>query len=179
MNRNGIAVVVIAGTSVVASAVGIAYRWRSEPTKPAVAQVSEAHGHEARHDGSLNAVEACAVGHAEVKVEGDVLRLWFVGGEGQTDKAVRVTDKQVILVVKGDGGQDKTLTLEARPNELAEETVGDCSYFEGKADWLASVKTFQASGKVNLKGKERSVRIDYPDGYDPDEQAEQSGGAAK
>lgn len=178
MNKTGL-VVVAAVVFVVAAAVGIAYRVLPEPAKPAAAQLGETHGHEAHHGGCLNAVEACAVGHAEVKVEGDVLRLWFVGGEGQTDKAVRVTDKQLILVVQGDSVQYKTLTLQAMPNELAEETAGDCSCFEGKADWLTSVKTFRASGKVNLKGKERPIRIDYPDGYDPDEQAETSSGAAK
>ena len=73
--------------------------------------------HEAHHGGCLNAIETCAVGHAEVKLDGDVLKVWFVGGENETDKAVRVTDKQIALAVKPDGGQEKSLTLEARPIE--------------------------------------------------------------
>jgi len=124
--------------------------------------------HEAHHAGCLNAIETCAVGHAEVKLEGDVMKVWFVGGENQTDKAIRVSDKQIVLAVTPAGGQEKSLTLDAKPNELAEEKVGDCSYFEGKANWLAGVKKFTATGKVNHTGKERPIKIEYPEGYDPD-----------
>ena len=124
--------------------------------------------HEAHHGGCLNAIETCAVGHAEVKLDGDVMKVWFVGGENQTDKAVRVSDQQIVLAVTPAGGQEKTLTLDPRPNELAEEKVGDCSYFQGKADWLAGVKKFMATGKVHHTGKERPIKIEYPQGYDPD-----------
>lgn len=133
--------------------------------------------HAAHHGGCLNAIETCAVGHAEVKLEGDTLRVWFVGGENETDKAVRVSDKQITLAVTPDGSPEKTVTLEAKPSELAEEQVGDCSYFEGQADWLFGVKKFSASGKVNLKAKERPVKIEYPAGYDPDDMPEKTGDA--
>ena len=96
------------------------------------------------------------------------MKVWFVGGENQTDKAVRVSDKQIVLAVTPAGGQEKTLTLDPKPNELADEKVGDCSYFEGKANWLAGVKKFTATGKVNHTGKERPIKIEYPEGYDPD-----------
>ena len=125
--------------------------------------------HEAHHGGCLNAIETCAVGHAEVKLQGDVLKLWLVGGENETDKAIRVSDKQLALAVTPDGGKETALTLDAKPSALAEEKVGDCSYFEGRADWLAGVKKFTASGKVNLKGQERPIKIEFPDGYDPDD----------
>ena len=124
--------------------------------------------HEAHHGGCLNAIETCAVGHAEVKLDGDVLKVWFVGGENQTNKAVRVSDKQIVLAVSPAGGQERTLTLDPKPNELAEEKVGDCSFFQGKADWLAGVKKFTAAGKVHHTGKERPIKIEYPEGYDPD-----------
>ncbi len=124
--------------------------------------------HEAHHGGCLNAIETCAVGHAEVKLDGDVMKVWFVGGENQTDKAVRVSDKQIALAVTPDGGQEKQLTLDPKPSDLAGEKVGDCSYFEGKADWLAGLKKFTATGKVNHTGKERPIKIEYPEGYDPD-----------
>ena len=124
--------------------------------------------HEAHHGGCLNAIETCAVGHAEVKIDGDVMKVWFVGGENATDKAVRVSDKQIVLAVRPDGGAEKNLTLDAKPSDLTGEKVGDCSYFEGKADWLAGVKKFTATGKVNHTGKERPIKIEYPDGYDPD-----------
>ncbi len=124
--------------------------------------------HEAHHGGCLNAIETCAVGHAEVKLDGDVMKVWFVGGENQTDKAVRVSDKQIVLAVTPAGGREKTLTLDPKPNELAEEKVGDCSCFQGRADWLAGVKNFTATGKVRHTGKERAIKIEYPEGYDPD-----------
>ncbi len=124
--------------------------------------------HEAHHGGCLNAIETCAVGHAEVKLDGDVMKVWFVGGENQTDKAVRLSDKQIVLAVTPAGGQERTLTLDPKPNELADEKVGNCSYFQGKASWLAGVKKFTASGKVNHTGKERPIKIEYPEGYDPD-----------
>ena len=139
---------------------------KQDANQPAASQPEAKH--EAHHGGCLNAIETCAVGHAEVKIDGDVLKVWFVGGENETDKAVRVSDKQIILAVTPDGGQEKSLTLEAKPNELAQEKAGDCSAFEGKADWLNGVKKFTATGKVNLKGKHRPIKIEYPDGYDPD-----------
>jgi hypothetical protein len=128
--------------------------------------------HEAHHGGCLNAIETCAVGHAEVKLEGDSLKVWFVGGETETDKAVRVADKQIELAVTPEGGKEQKLTLEPRPIELAGEKIGDCSCFEGKADWLAGVKKFDATGTVNLKGRQRPLKIEFPDGYDPDDKAE-------
>jgi len=120
--------------------------------------------HEAHHGGCLNAIELCSVGHAEVKVEAGVLRCWFVGGENETDKSVRVPDKEIRLAVRLDSGEEKPLVLAAKPIDLAGEKVGDCSYFEGTADWLKDVKRFSATGKVNCKGKERTIRIEYPDG---------------
>ena len=139
-------------------------------TQPAekVADKRDEAKHEAHHAGCLNAIETCAVGHAEVKLEGDVMKVWFVGGENQTDKAVRVSDKQIVLAVTPAGGQQKTLALDPKPNELAEEKVGDCSCFQGKAGWLAGVKNFTATGKIHHTGKERPIKIEYPEGYDPD-----------
>jgi hypothetical protein len=126
-------------------------------------------GHEAHHGGCLNAIETCEVGHAEIKIEGDLLRCWFVGGESHTDQAVRVTDKEIVLAVKLADGQLKSLTLQPKPNQLANEKVGDCSYFEGHADWLKGITEFKADGKVSCRGKEnRALTIEFPKGYDPD-----------
>jgi hypothetical protein len=125
-------------------------------------------GHTAYHGGSLNAIETCAVGHAEIKLEGDTLKCWLVGGENETGKAVRVSDPEIVLTVKTGDGQQQTLALKAKPLELAGEKVGDCSYFDGQASWLNGLKKFDATGKVNFKGKERPVKIEFPEGYDPD-----------
>jgi hypothetical protein len=129
----------------------------------------EEHGHKAAHGGCLNELEECENGHAEVKVDGNVLKLWFVGGGNDTKKSVRVPDKEITLTIKGEkGAADKQLVLKAKPIELAEEKIGDCSYFEGQADWLKDLKEFDAAGTVTFKGKQVKLKIDYPHGYDPD-----------
>jgi hypothetical protein len=140
----------------------------AEGTGPASKPAEAEEKHTAYHNGCLNAIGSCSVGHAEVKIEGDVLKCWFVGGENQTDTAVRATDKQIVLTVTPKGGPEKKLTLLPKPDRLADEMVGDCSYFDGKADWLADVTEFTATGLVNCKGQERKLTIEYPKGYDPD-----------
>jgi hypothetical protein len=126
--------------------------------------------HKAAHGGCLNALGACENGHAEVKLESGVLKLWFVGGGADTEKAVRIPDQQIILAVTLNGEKEaKSLTLVAKPNELAEEKPGECSQFEGQADWLKGATQFVATGTVTFKGRKQAVRVEYPKGYDPDE----------
>ena len=104
-----------------------------------------------------------------MKLEAGTLKLWFVGGGSDTEKAVRVPDKEIALSVTLAGGPPaKPLLLKAAPNELAEEKEGDCSHFEGSADWLNGVKQFTAAGTVTFKGRKQDIRIEYPAGYDPD-----------
>jgi hypothetical protein len=145
--------------------------------KQAAATKAEA-GHEAHHGGCLNAIELCAVGHAEVKVDGGTLRCWLVGGENETGKSVRVPDTEIRLTVKLESGEEKLLVLAAKPIEVADEKVGDCSYFEGAADWLKDATKFQATGTVHFKGQNRKVEIHYPDGFDPDDDTPAGGAAA-
>jgi len=128
-------------------------------------------GHEAHHGGCLNAIELCAVGHAEVKVEGGTLRCWLVGGENETGKSVRVPDTEIRLTVKLESGEEKPLVLAAKPIAVADEKVGDCSYFEGAADWLKDAAKFQATGTVHFKGQVRKIEIRFPEGFDPDDDA--------
>jgi hypothetical protein len=138
--------------------------------------------HRAVHGGCLNALGTCENGHAEVTVDGDTLKLWFVGGGADTDKAVRIPDREIALAVLLSEGKDpknpdddreaKALVLKAKPNELAEEKEGNCSAFEARADWLKGVKGFIATGKVMFKGKPQGIRIEWPKGYDPDDDAD-------
>ncbi len=123
--------------------------------------------HTAVHGGSLNAIVTCENGHAEVKLDGDKLQLWFVGGGPNTDKSVRVPDKSIKIQLKTGGGA-KTLVLNPKPLDLAGEKVGDCSYFEGKASWLKNLARFTAAGRITFMGKKMPLRIEYPGGYDPD-----------
>jgi hypothetical protein len=111
----------------------------------------------------------CENGHAEVKVEGGVMKLWFVGGGSDTLKAVRVGDAEIALSATLDGEKDaREIVLKAVPNALSEEKIGDSSHFEGGADWLAGAKKFVATGSVTFKGTRQEIRIEYPAGYDPD-----------
>jgi hypothetical protein len=111
---------------------------------------------------------ACENGHAEIKLEAGTLRCWFVGGGQDTNRSVRISDEKIILQIKPAGSEIRSVTLAARPIALAEEKVGDCSYFEGQAPWLAGVTTFTATATVNFKGKPTPLRVEYPEGYDPD-----------
>ena len=119
--------------------------------------------HKAMHGGSLNAIVTCENGHAEVKLDGDKLQLWFVGGGPNTDKSVRVPDRSIYIQIDG-----KTLVLKPQPLELAGEKVGDCSHFEGTAPWLKGIAEFTAKGRITFKGTKMPLRIEYPKGYDPD-----------
>ena len=111
--------------------------------------------HKAAHGGCLNALGACENGHAEVKVEGDTLKLWFVGGGSDTEKAVRVPDKEIALSVTLEGETAaKPIALKAKPNELAEEKEGDCSHFEGKADWLNGRQEVHRDGHRDVQRQE-------------------------
>jgi hypothetical protein len=147
----------------------------SVPPMPTAAQKSQADepGHEAHHGGCLNEICSCETGHAEVKIEGNTLKCWFIGGGQDTGRAVRVPDKSIPLKVKIKGSNpEKSLVLLPKPNDLAEEKIGDCSYFEARAEWLKGIKEFTAVGKVNFKGKEQDLIIDYPQGHDPDHDQE-------
>ena len=127
-------------------------------------------GHKTAHGGCLNVIEKCAIGHMEVILEGDTLKVWFVGGDNATTTSVRVKAKEIPLLVTTDGGETvRPLTLTAKPLALAEETVGDCSHFTASAPWLKDAESFVAVGVVRVKGVLRVLRIDYPEGFDPDD----------
>ena len=135
------------------------------PTKPHVPHEHK-HGHTAAHGGCLSEIEACRVGHVEFMREGETLTLWFVGGDADTDRAVRVPDQKIVLTVTADGvDTERQLTFVARPIELAGETTGDCSRFVASAPWLANAPSFEARGTVTFKGKRRTLKIAYPPGH--------------
>jgi hypothetical protein len=124
--------------------------------------------HKTAHQGSLNPIERCEIGHAEVKLEGKTLSLWFVGSP-DTTRAVPIPERAVVLKVQIPGEKNaRTLRLRPQPLDLAGETVGNCSHFEGEAPWLSGLGKFTATGTVVFKGTKRPLRIEYPGGYDPD-----------
>lgn len=153
-------------TAMVGSATGVIppsatpARAESEPAK---------RGHTSAHGGALNAIGSCEIGHAEAKVEGDTLTVWFVGGAPSTGRAVPVPDHSLALrVTAPGGGKPQRLVLQPRPLELAGERVGGCSRFTARSPWLEQAKQWTATGTVRFKGQQRPLRIEYPGGYDPD-----------
>ncbi len=168
--------VLTAAVLIVAMGVGCSHRKAGDGSAQSSAKVARGAAsastekggeHKAMHGGSLNAIVACENGHAEVKVDGDRLQLWFVGGGTDTDKSVRVPDRSIRIQVRTDT-RAQTLVLNPKPLELAGETVGDCSCFESTAPWLKSLAAFTAEGQITFKGQKRPLRIEYPKGYDPD-----------
>ena len=123
-------------------------------------------GHEAHHGGMLNVIGEEA-GHIEVRIEGDTLVAWFVGGGHDTNRSVPIKAEEIALQVSVPGTGEMTLILDASPMKLAGEKVGHCSRFVAKAGWLRDVKAFQARGEVVFKGIRQELLIKYPEGYDP------------
>src|SRR5207253_8602963 len=115
-------------------------------------------GHPTAHGGVLNAIVTCEVGHAEVTLEEDTLRLWFVGGGSETTHAEPVPDHSLALKVAAPGGGPaRALILQPSPLALAGETVGSCSRFEGRAPWLRGLAKFTATGTATFKGQKRPL----------------------
>ena len=117
-------------------------------------------GHEAHHGGVLNVIGE-ETGHVEIRLAGDLVELWFVGGGNDTHRAVPIKADNVRLIV------EKELILDAAPLVLAGESEGNCSHFTARADWLGALKEFSARGRVMFKGQELDLVIRYPHGYDP------------
>lgn len=124
-------------------------------TSPAIAG-----GHEAHHGGVLNVIGEEA-GHAELRITGDVVELWFVGGGNDTHRAAPIKADRVKLTV------EKELVLDAAPLALAGEGEGACSHFTAHCDWLGAMGEFVAHGQVRFKGQDFELVIHYPQGYDP------------
>ena len=127
----------------------------------------EHHGHhEAHHGGVLNVIGEEA-GHIEIRLEGDTLEAWFVGGGHDTNRSVPIDAEQIPLKVTVPGKGEVTLVLKASPMKLAGEKLGHCSHFIAKADWLRDVREFEARGEVVFKGIRHELVMKYPEGYDP------------
>jgi hypothetical protein len=124
--------------------------------------------HEAHHGGALNVISKCEIGHLEVRIEGDLLEAWFVGGGSDTHRSVPIQAEALNLAVTLPDGRKRTLVLKANPMKLAGEKTGHCSRFSARADWLQAVNEFEARGEIVFKGVQQQLLIKYPEGYDPD-----------
>jgi hypothetical protein len=131
------------------------------------ATAEEHHGdHEAHHGGVLNVIGEEA-GHIEIRIKGDTLEAWFVGGGHDTNRSVPIKAPEIPLKVTVPGKGEMALVLKASPMKLAGEKLGHCSHFVAKADWLRDVKEFEARGEVLFRGIRHELIIKYPEGYDP------------
>jgi hypothetical protein len=117
--------------------------------------------HEAHHGGVLNVIGEEA-GHIEIRIEGDTLETWFVGGGHDTNRSVPIKAEEIPLKVTVPGKGERVLVLKASPMRLAGEKEGNCSHFIAKADWLRDVKGFEARGEVVFKGTRHKLVIKYP-----------------
>jgi len=126
------------------------------------------HGHhKAHHGGVLNVIGRCETGHIEIRLEGDTLKAWLVGGGHDTGRSVPIKAQEIPLTVTVPGQGKRILVLKANPMKLGGEKVGHCSRFIAKADWLRDVKKFEARGELVFKGIRHQLLIKYPEGYDP------------
>ncbi len=68
------------------------------------------------------------------------------------------------------GGVRQTLVLNAVPNPLSSETVGDTSVFTGQADWLKNTPEFAGVfPEISVRGlKFEQVAFQFPAGNDQD-----------
>ncbi len=123
--------------------------------------------HKAYHGGVLNVIGKCETGHIEVRLEGDTLEAWLVGGGHDTDRSVPIKAHEIRLTVTIPGQEKRVLVLKADPIKLAGERIGQCSRFSARADWLKGVKKFVGQGRLVFKGVCHELLIKYHQGFDP------------
>jgi len=123
--------------------------------------------HVPSHGGTFNVVGSCETGHAEAKVEGSTLKVWFTGSCCELKKPVRLKDREIKLSVEIPGETTpRELVLKEKPLTLSGEKEGDSSCFEANAAWLAGVKKFTASTKLKFQGTDIDLKIVWPEGND-------------
>jgi len=85
--------------------------------------------------------------------------------DGEMEKFVRIAAPSLDLTLKLPG-HEETLHLAAIANTATGEKVGSTSQFEAQAEWLKSVKTFDALLKgINIEGTMFSnVAFSFPKG---------------
>jgi hypothetical protein len=78
-----------------------------------------------------------------------VLQAWVL--DAHAENFVRVG--MDAFEVQEEGGQRRTITLQATANAMTGENTGDTAYFEGTAPWLREVKHFDGVVKaVRVRG---------------------------
>ena len=122
------------------------------------------HHHEPPHGGAgvtLGDEEA----HSEflVDAEAGTATAWFF--KPHMERYLRIKAESFAVLAKLPDGEAR-LTFAAVANAGTGETIGDTSQFVARADWLASVVSFDAVlPEVSIRGRVyRSVAFNYPKG---------------
>lgn len=103
-----------------------------------------AHAHQAPHGGTLIEIGEHAY-NLEVVHDAALGKLSVYILDGHAENFVRVTAPTLPLQVTLPGGAKHQLALAAIANAATGEKVGDTALFEGQADWLKSVREFDAT----------------------------------
>ena len=122
------------------------------------------HHHEPPHGGAgvtLGDEEA----HIEflVDAEAGTVTAWFF--KPHMERYLRIKAESFVVLARLPDGEAR-LTFAAVANAGTGETIGDTSQFVARADWLASVVSFDAVlPEVSIRGRVyRSVAFNYPKG---------------
>ena len=108
--------------------------------------------------------------HLELVLDAGAGMLQAYMMDGELENFVRIAPVEFEMGVKRPAGEE-VLSFQAVPNRATGETVGDTSLFAANADWLKTVKTFDAVLKeINVKGRLfQNVAFNFPNGNDTDE----------
>jgi hypothetical protein len=123
------------------------------------------HGHTAPHNGVLNEITACGVGHAEALITGDKLEVWFLDGGSETGRSIQIPDESIPLSLIIENRRVEAV-LAAEPMLLAGEKKGKCSRFQAVIPGLGAWKTFDGYGWVRFKGSLHPLRLSWPKGFE-------------
>jgi hypothetical protein len=126
------------------------------------------HEHKPPHGGTP-VVLGEEIYHVELVLDAATGKLQAYVFDGELENFIRsnVLTIEIDAQVNGEGRQ---VVLSAVANSATGETVGDTSLFEGQADWLKSVKEFDATLKtITIRGTTfADVKFNFPKGNDKD-----------
>ena len=132
------------------------------------APVPHKHEHHPPHGGTP-VVLGDEVYHVELVLDAGTGRLQAYVLDGEMENFIRsaVPSFEIAAVVDA---TPRTLILNAVANPATGETIGDTSLFEAQADWLKTVKEFDATLKsITIRGTTfAGVKFNFPKGNDTD-----------
>lgn len=138
-----------------------------QPQK-AVSAAPPRHEHKPPHGGTP-VVLGDEVYHVELVLDPAAGKLQAFIFDGELENFIR-SSVPSFEIVASVNGRPQTLVLSAVANVATGETVGDTSLFETQADWLKTIKDFDATLKgIAIRGTTFSdVKFNFPKGNDKD-----------